>query len=587
MAGKHKAIQSISGLILVLTLLISGCGGSTPVPTDAPTPIPSPTLELPKIRAAAPDRADVPRYESLTLSVTLEAQYDNPYDARQVRLEGVFTAPDGTSMTMPGFWDGEAVWQVRFTPSQEGEWTYALTVTDGRGTSLPNEGKINVTASDRHGWLQAGNWVDLDYSGHYLVHHDGTPFYGLGHCDALNILISGFSLENGVGLFDQMNAAGENYVVWWPLYSNSPISSSYSDYSLPSMKVIDAVVADAQKKGIFLIFTVWDHPNLRDDTHAWGTGNWTRNGFNQLGDINSFFTSEEAWAWQENFYRYIIARWGYSPAIGMWQTVSEINGTNAYEQKDPWHKKVNDYFVENDPYRHPTTASQSGGGADISWVEGHLVMDAPQVHIYDPLNDNPVGAASVLAEWTTVMWNETARPNWVGEFGTPGNNYYPELFHNSIWAALAAGAAMTPAEWNSGGSWGEMTPEMLADLNRLGQFVEDIHLAELNPSQLQITSLDPQVRGWGVAGDNGGLLWVQDFSLEGKSIEEIRAGVTTRQGTQVDIDGLFNGTFTITPYDTWQGAWLTAFELTCMDGQPCRVDLPDFKADMAFKIERK
>ena len=116
-----------------------------------------------------------------------------------------------------------------------------------------------------------------------------------------------------------------------------------------------------------------------------------------MGDINSFFTSEEAWAWQENFYRYIIARWGYSPAIGMWQTVSEINGTNAYDQTDPWHKKVNDYFVANDPYRHPTTASKSGGGSDIPWPEGHRVMDAPQVHIYDPLNDNPVGAASVLA----------------------------------------------------------------------------------------------------------------------------------------------------------------------------------------------
>ena len=46
-----------------------------------------------------------------------------------------------------------------------------------------------------------------------------------------------------------------------------------------SMKVIDMVVADAQKKGIFLVFTIWDHPELRDNTHAWGTGNWDRNGF--------------------------------------------------------------------------------------------------------------------------------------------------------------------------------------------------------------------------------------------------------------------------------------------------------------------
>ncbi len=175
-------------------------------------------------------------------------------------------------------------------------------------------------------------------------------------------------------------------------------------------------------------------------------GHWQlgQNGFNQLGDLQSFFTSPEAWAWQENFYRYIIARWGYSPAIGMWQTVSEINGTNAYDQTDPWHKKVNDYFVANDPYRHPTTASSRAAAADISWPEGHKVMDAPQVHIYDPLNNNPVGAASVLAQWTSTMWNEAAKPNWVGEFGTPGDAYYPELFHNSIWAALGCRCSHDP-----------------------------------------------------------------------------------------------------------------------------------------------
>jgi hypothetical protein len=283
----------------------------------------------------------------------------------------------------------------------------------------------------------------------------------------------------------------------------------------------------------------------------------------------------------------MIARWGYSPAIGMWQTVSEINGTNAYDQRDPWHTKVNNYFVENDPYRHPTTASQSGGGNDIAWPEGHKVMDAPQVHIYDPLNNNPVGAASVLAQWTSTMWDEADKPNWVGEFGTPGNALYPEIFHNSIWAALASGASMTPAKWNSGGAWGEMTPALLGDLTRLGQFVAGLPLAKLNPSPLQVTTSAAQVRGWGVAGTDGGLFWVQDFSQEGKSIDEVRTGLKVRQGVQVEIQGLAGGTYTITPYDTWQGAFLPAFESLCSDRQACTVALPDFKADMAFKIERK
>lgn len=581
----QSPIRPLILFILFAMLLASGCGSVPVHPTATSTARP----DQPSISVVAPDRTELPRYESLELSVSLKAKYTNPYDLRQVSLDGLFTGPGGLQMKVPGFWDGETSWRVRFTPSQVGQWNYSLTVKDVRGMSLPYEGKFTVTASDLHGWLQAGNWVNPAYSGHYLVYQDGSPFYGIGHCDAFSLAVDGFSIDTGVGLFDEMKKAGENYVVWWPLYNNSPISSSYSDYSIGSLKMIDLLVADAQKKGIFLVFTIWDHPELRDNTHpgSWGTGNWSKNGFSQLGDLQSFFTSPEAWAWQENFYRYIIARWGYSPAIGMWQTVSEINGTNAYGQTDPWHKQVNDYFVANDPYRHPTTASKSGGGNDISWPEGHKVMDAPQVHIYDPLNNNPVGAASVLAQWTSTMWNEASRPNWVGEFGTPGDAYYPELFHNSIWAALGAGAAMTPAEWNSGGNWGEMTPAMLADMHRLAQFVSDIALAKLNPSPLQINSRDPQVRGWGVAGKDGGLFWVQDFSLEGKSMDEIRSSQITRKNVRVDLVGIAAGTFNITPYDTWQGSYLPAISVTCTDGQACPIALPDFKADLAFKIGRK
>jgi len=45
------------------------------------------------------------------------------------------------------------------------------------------------------------------------------------------------------------------------------------------------------------------------------------------------------------------------------------------------------------------------------------------------------------------------------------------------------------------------------------------------------------------------------------------------------------GNYTITPYDTWQGTFLAANTVSCAEGQPCTIALPDFKADMAFKIE--
>ena len=574
--------QCILGGVFVL---VTACGGKLTVLTPTPS-IPTPTAqrEIPKIITLELQQTEILRYESVELTVGIEANYSNPYDVREVALDAVFIAPNGESMHVPGFWDGEASWKIRFTPSSAGIWTYRIAVTDSRGQSLPSEGEFTVQPSDLHGWIISGDSFDTSYSGHYLVHHDGTPFYGVGHCDALDILVDGFDIEDGVGLFDDMKAAGENYVVWWPMYTNPIFGSSYEDYSIGNMKVIDAVVQDAEKEGIFLVFTIWDHPNLRDDTHAWPDGSWKRNGFSKLGDINSFFVSEEAWTWQANLYRYIIARWGYSPAIGMWQTVSEINGTNAYNQTDSWHEKVNDYFVVHDPYRHPTTASGSG---EVDWPTGHVVMDAPQVHLYDWKNGDVIAAAQISAEWTSRMWERAESPNWIGEFGVTGNSHYPELFHHAIWAALATGAAMSPAEWNSGGPWGRLTPEMKADLGRLAMFVSDLPLAKWNPAALSITAGESQVRAWGVAGRDGGLFWVQDFSLEGQPVDVVRSSMPLRTDFQLEIQGLQTGSYTLTPFDTWQGMYLDSFDVDCATNSACTIALPDFSSDIAFKIIRK
>lgn len=578
--------NSLTMLLLILLsaiVFLTACG--TPPNTQEPASVASPTAQadLPEILSVELDTAEVSKYESIELTISVDAQYANPYDLREISLDGVFTGPDGAQMSVPGFWDGIDSWNIRFTPSQEGTWRYSISIKDVNGESSPMDGDFNVTNSNLHGWIVPGDSYNENYSPHYLVYHDGTPFYGVGYCEALNILIDGFDVDDGVGLFDKMKDANANYVVWWPMYANSIVNSRYDDYSVGNMNVIDAVIRDAEKKGVFIVFTIWDHPNLRDNTHAWGDGNWSRNGFSKLGDVDSFFTSEEAWAWQENMYRYIIARWGYSTSIGMWQTVSEVNGTNAYDQTDTWHEKLNKYFVENDPYRHPTTASGSG---EVDWPIGHAVMDIPQMHVYDFPDSDPIHSAAIIADWTQRMLESADSPNWVGEFGVPNNSVYPELFHHSIWAALGSGASMTPAEWNSGGSWGRMSPQMNADLGRLANFIDNMPLAQWNPSSLQVNTKDAHVRGWGVAGTNGGLFWMQDYSLEGSSIDEVRSSMPQRTGVQVELRGMADGTYSILPYDTWQGSYLDAIDIECSN-KICSIILPDFISDMAFKIIRR
>jgi Domain of unknown function (DUF5060) len=62
------------------------------------------------------------RWQALELSFKSTQHSDNPY--QDVELDIHFTAPDGSVLTMPGFWYGEDIWKVRFAAPTVGAWRY-------------------------------------------------------------------------------------------------------------------------------------------------------------------------------------------------------------------------------------------------------------------------------------------------------------------------------------------------------------------------------------------------------------------------------------------------------------------------------
>lgn len=574
-------------LIVIAVVAVAACtetsgSSTTTVPPSTNLPTTTQVDTGPSIVGVDVGITDIAAYDLVELTVDLEATYENPFDQREVTLDSTFTHEGGDTLSIPGFWDGEEAWRVRFTPTAPGEWTYQVAVTDSSGTSEPIERTLTVAASDHPGFLRVGDQVDPAYSPRYFAYEDGTPWYGRGHAD-LDMSLGGADPSgDGLRKFTEMAENGENYEMWWPLWGNNFIQSSYSSYSPAQMDIIDFVMRDAEAKNIAIVFTMWGHQFLRTGAHEWGDDRWGFNGFNDLTDIDGFFTDPEAWAWQENLYRYVIARWSYSPALVMWQTVTEINGTESYEDTDTWHERVNAYFQENDPYRHPTTATKSGAQ---DWPEGHAVMDVPQVHIYHIFGENPIADTVHFVEWTRLMWNRETKPNWAGEYGNESQVYYPEFMHNANWASLAAGAALTPTEWNDQRAFGTFDEPMQEDMRRFAEFVEEVPLVVYDPETVEIVSSDVEVRGWGLAGESGGMIWVQDFALETADIDEIRTDETVRSDVNVTVDSLASGTWTVTPYDTWVGEWLEPFVIECVGG-PCQISVPPFHSDVALHLER-
>lgn len=528
-----------------------------------------------------PAVANLDRFD---LAVEMDAVYDNPYDQREVALDAVFSGPDGSVWSVPGFFDARDTWRFRFTPSLEGTWTYVVTVTDVHGASEPAGGTFESTHSDAKGWIWPADWVDEDLSPHYFAHLDGTPWLGLGHAD-LGMGFGGFT-GSTFKKMKEMGETGENFEMWWPFWTFNFIQNSYDNYQPAQVELIDLVMAEAEANDIQIAYTIWNHQLLRTNKHRWGRGLWTSNGFGQLVEIDEFFTDDESWAWQENLYRYTIARWGYSTSIAMWQTVTEINGTESYEHTDDWHADVNQYFIDNDPYRHPTSATKSGGEY---WPSAYELMDVPQMHVYEQFHQNPVQAAKIMADWTQLMWEAEAKPNWIGEYGERSGRSYPEFFHNASWATLAAGAAIGPIEWNDKNSYGKFDDKMVADQSRISGFMNQLQMASLSPEQLEISSETSDIRGWGVAGVDGGFVWIQDFTLEAttfgveEDIDAIR-NRPQRNNVVVELGGLPDGSYLVTPYNTWTGEWLSVIEVDCSIA--CNVALPAFTHDVALQIVR-
>ena len=117
----------------------------------------------------------VKQHHAHDFTLKSDTKHDNPFF---VDLKATFTHEGGEKIeNLPGFYDGDGTWKVRFAPALEGKWAGVTASDDPKlnGVKLP---AVECAANDNpavHGLLG----TDLDYS-HRFAWSDGSPHVYLG-----------------------------------------------------------------------------------------------------------------------------------------------------------------------------------------------------------------------------------------------------------------------------------------------------------------------------------------------------------------------------------------------------------------------
>gem|GEM_PF-3829446 len=170
--------------------------------------------------------------------------------------------------------------------------------------------------------------------------------------------------------------------------------TGYGYYDQGRAARMDETIRLHEANDIYVALSVWPHQSLQHGEyvagqyqgHPWRETGWRskerdeeENGFSSLdSDIDNFFaaaddTASVGWLWQQNLYRYIVARWGYSRAIAVWVIIDELEGvgnTTTYWWNNngttyTWHDEIVKSFRGFDWLSRPMTTSTTFWNYDV------------------------------------------------------------------------------------------------------------------------------------------------------------------------------------------------------------------------------
>lgn len=376
----------------------------------------------------------------------------NPFDADQVDIRVVFTAPDGKLVKATAFWVRETIggsWVVRLLPHVAGRWTAMTTVRVAGDPALPlgEPFAFNVTT------VPAKRRIIVNpKSPTYFAFDDGEPYVPIG----LNMGWSTGNVEDDYRRwFSRLAAQGGNFARLW--MASWSFGLEWSDTGLGNYSgrmdradLLDQVLLLAERYGIRIMLCFLNHGAYSQSLNS----EWSQNPYNTArggpnGKPDAFVTDPRSRALFARRVRYIASRYAHSPAIHSWEWWNEINWTPiSDDQVAPWIREMSLVLAEHDPYGRLRTTSGHEAGSKI-WAMPEI--DYMQDHAYTQADLN----VFLKGRYTAFHEAVPNKPVLMGELGNETEapdtrrpyNWDSVHLHNGIWASVMAGFAGTGMYW--------------------------------------------------------------------------------------------------------------------------------------------
>lgn len=404
------------------------------------------------------------QYEKMELDIEVKQAYRNPFDQADIALDLCITAPSGKELRLPCYFDragrGQVShWKARFTPQESGLYACVLVLSKGgKETARSQVAAFEAEESNGRGFLHtsASSWV--------LVFDNGEPFRGIGenicwesrtrddskYYKALHELGDRYNYDY---LLPHLAENGGNFFRTWICSWNLPIDyrgnfnnhryveKTDAYYNPSALQRLDYLVECCESLNLYMMLTL-------------GQGGFTTDDRGVVENSDEFFGRPEARAWYKNRLRYIVARWGYSPAIAMWEFFNEVDnvqhrhkgGSIDARKITDWHDEMSAYLKSIDPYGHIITTSISH--RDVEGLNAVKGIDINQKHIYNRTDAIPGEINRYVREF--------GKPYVIGEFGREWDwsknfdDFSDEMdidFKRGIWYGMFSPTPVLPLSW--------------------------------------------------------------------------------------------------------------------------------------------